>query len=204
MRAASPRVVDPHLAHCAWPAPLRPSVPEPMPNLRDLLADGRVHVVDGAMGTMLYGRGVFLNVLLRRAQPAPARAGAGNPPGVRPGRRRGAGDQHLRRQPAQAGAATGWPTTPSASTRAAARLAREARRRRAACSAPIGPLGVRIEPFGELSVDEAAAISPRQVRGLLEGGVDGFILETFSDVDELGAALRGRPRAVRPPGRSPR
>ena len=33
-----------------------------MPTLRDLLADSRVHVVDGAMGTMLYGRGVFLNV----------------------------------------------------------------------------------------------------------------------------------------------
>ena len=33
-----------------------------MPSLRDLLADSRVHVVDGAMGTMLYGRGVFLNV----------------------------------------------------------------------------------------------------------------------------------------------
>ena len=33
-----------------------------MPSLRDLLSDSRVHVVDGAMGTMLYGRGVFLNV----------------------------------------------------------------------------------------------------------------------------------------------
>ena len=30
--------------------------------LRDLLQDGRVHVVDGAMGTMLYARGIFLNV----------------------------------------------------------------------------------------------------------------------------------------------
>ncbi|HLB54575.1 MAG TPA: homocysteine S-methyltransferase family protein, partial [Gemmatimonadales bacterium] len=30
--------------------------------LRELLADGRTHVFDGAMGTMLYGRGVFLNV----------------------------------------------------------------------------------------------------------------------------------------------
>jgi len=28
----------------------------------DLLADGRVHVFDGAMGTMLYARGVFINV----------------------------------------------------------------------------------------------------------------------------------------------
>src|SRR6266481_5116335 len=31
-------------------------------NLRDLLADGKVHVLDGAMGTMLYSKGFFLNV----------------------------------------------------------------------------------------------------------------------------------------------
>src|ERR1041384_6546832 len=31
-------------------------------NLRDLLADGKVHVLDGAMGTMLYAKGFFLNV----------------------------------------------------------------------------------------------------------------------------------------------
>src|SRR6185503_21322267 len=33
-----------------------------MTGLRDLIADGRTHVCDGAMGTMLYSRGVFLNV----------------------------------------------------------------------------------------------------------------------------------------------
>ena len=33
-----------------------------MPTVRDLITDSRVHVVDGAMGTVLYGRGVFLNV----------------------------------------------------------------------------------------------------------------------------------------------
>ena len=33
-----------------------------MPDLRALLADGHVHVTDGAMGTMLYSRGLFLNV----------------------------------------------------------------------------------------------------------------------------------------------
>ncbi len=30
--------------------------------LHDLLDDGRVHVIDGAMGTVLYGRGMFVNV----------------------------------------------------------------------------------------------------------------------------------------------
>ncbi len=39
-------------------------IPEgpPMTTLRELIADGGVHVVDGAMGTMLYQRGMFLNV----------------------------------------------------------------------------------------------------------------------------------------------
>ena len=32
------------------------------PTIRDLIADGRVHVMDGAMGTLLYSRGVFVNV----------------------------------------------------------------------------------------------------------------------------------------------
>jgi homocysteine S-methyltransferase len=54
----------------------------------------------------------------------------------------------------------------------------------------IGPLGVRIEPFGPTSSTEAQALFARQVAGLLAGGVDGFILETFSDLDEIHAALR--------------
>src|SRR5690606_10481284 len=54
----------------------------------------------------------------------------------------------------------------------------------------IGPLGVRLEPFGDLAVEEAVAAFGRQVAGLLEGGVDGFVLETFADLPELLAALR--------------
>ena len=33
-----------------------------MPDVRSLLGDGRVHLVDGAMGTMLYEQGIFVNV----------------------------------------------------------------------------------------------------------------------------------------------
>ncbi|MBS1241965.1 MAG: methylenetetrahydrofolate reductase family protein, partial [Gemmatimonadetes bacterium] len=54
----------------------------------------------------------------------------------------------------------------------------------------IGPLGVRIEPFGETSVAEAEAAFRRQAAGLLAGGVHGFMLETFSDVNEIRAAVR--------------
>src|SRR5919201_3788614 len=44
-----------------------------MPVLRELIADTRVHVLDGAMGTMLYNRGMFVNVCydeLSLSQPA--------------------------------------------------------------------------------------------------------------------------------------
>ena len=47
--------------------------------LRDLLADGRVHVLDGAMGTMLYGRGVFVNVCYDELNLKQPGAGAGGP-----------------------------------------------------------------------------------------------------------------------------
>ncbi len=73
---------------------------------------------------------------------------------------------------------------------AAARLARKAVGVHCSVVGAIGPLGVRLEPFGALGRDEAEAAFGRQVDGLLMGGVDGFCLETFSDVDELEAALR--------------
>jgi homocysteine S-methyltransferase len=82
---------------------------------------------------------------------------------------------------------------------AAARLAREAAGERVSVVGAIGPLGIRIEPFGPTSRDEAEAFFGRQVSGLLAGGVDGFILETFADVDELLAAYRAvRARADLP------
>src|SRR5690606_12947834 len=40
------------------------------------------------------------------------------------------------------------------------------------------------------ALSEAEAAFGRQIDGLLLGGVDGFVLETFSDLDELIAALR--------------
>src|SRR5439155_1372827 len=71
-----------------------------------------------------------------------------------------------------------------------AELARGAAAGQASVVGAIGPLGVRIEPFGPTAREEAFALFQRQGKGLLAGGVDGFILETFSDVDELHEALR--------------
>ncbi|HKH84483.1 MAG TPA: bifunctional homocysteine S-methyltransferase/methylenetetrahydrofolate reductase [Gemmatimonadales bacterium] len=159
-----------------------------MKTLTDLITDGRVHVVDGAMGTMLYGRGVFLNVcydelnlkqpdLVREIHREYVRAGAElietNTFGANPIKL----------------ATCGLADETERINTVAAGLAREAAGDRAAVVGAIGPLGIRIEPFGEMSVEEARAAFSRQVRGLIDGGVSGFVLETFSDVAELRAAL---------------
>jgi methionine synthase / methylenetetrahydrofolate reductase (NADH) len=159
------------------------------PTLRDLIDDHRVHLFDGAMGTMLYAKGFFLNVcydelcvkqpqLVREVHEEYVRAGAEiietNTFGATPLK---LGAHGLADQTREI-------------NRAAALLARAAAGDRASVVGAIGPLGVRLEPFGPTSRDEARDLFRRQVDGLLEGGVIGFVLETFSDVEELHAALR--------------
>ncbi|MFL5447739.1 MAG: bifunctional homocysteine S-methyltransferase/methylenetetrahydrofolate reductase, partial [Gemmatimonadales bacterium] len=73
--------------------------------------------------------------------------------------------------------------------RSAVALARQAAGQRALVVGAIGPLGIRLEPWGPTARGEAIAFFSRQATGLLEGEVDGFILETFSDLNELEAAL---------------
>src|SRR5439155_26197516 len=69
-----------------------------------------------------------------------------------------------------------------------AAIAREAAGKAVFVGGAIGPLGIRIEPWGKTSVDEARAIFREQADALLAGGVDVFILETFSDLNEMQAA----------------
>jgi homocysteine S-methyltransferase len=141
------------------------------------------------MGTMLYSKGFFLNVcydelnlkqpkLIQEVHDAYVRAGAEiletNTFGANPAKL----------------ASFGLAEETETINRAAAELARRAADGRAAVVGAIGPLGLRIEPFGPTSRDEAFALFQRQVKGLLAGGVDGFILETFSDMDEVHEALR--------------
>src|SRR6266853_1869588 len=158
-------------------------------NLSDLLADGKVHVLDGAMGTMLYSKGFFLNVgydelnlkqpkLVQDVHEAYVRAGAE----ILETNTFGANPVKL--------GSYGLADDTEKINQAAAELARRAAAGHASVAGAIGPLGVRIEPFGAMSREEAFAHFQRQVRGLVAGGVDGFILETFSDVDEIHEALR--------------
>jgi methionine synthase I (cobalamin-dependent)/5,10-methylenetetrahydrofolate reductase len=160
-----------------------------MPTLRDLLTDGKPHIVDGAMGTMLHHQGAPGNLsfdemalrrpdLVRAVHLAYVKAGAElletNSFGANPIKL----------------ASAGLSDETEALNAAAARVAREAAGKDVAVLGAIGPLGVRLEPFGELSVAEAEQAFGRQIDGLLQGGVDGFVLETFSDIPELEAAIR--------------
>jgi len=159
-----------------------------MPDLNDLLADGRVHVFDGAMGTMLYGRGVFVNVcydelnvtqpgVVQEVHEAYVRAGAE----ILETNTFGANPVKL--------SAYGLEDRTHEINRAAVEIALRAAHGRAAVVGAIGPLGIRIEPWGPTAKSEALEHFSPQVAGLLEGGVHGFILETFSDLEELHAAL---------------
>src|SRR5262249_8105395 len=73
---------------------------------------------------------------------------------------------------------------------AAAKLARECAGDSVYVAGAIGPLGLRIEPYGPTSFDEAKDLFKEQVAALLDGGVDLFVLETFSDVSEMRQAIR--------------
>jgi homocysteine S-methyltransferase len=73
---------------------------------------------------------------------------------------------------------------------AAVKIAREAAGDRAFVAGAIGPLGLRIEPFGPTSFEEAKEMFQEQAKALLEAGVDLFIIETFSELPVIEEAIR--------------
>jgi methionine synthase I (cobalamin-dependent)/5,10-methylenetetrahydrofolate reductase len=159
-----------------------------------LFADGTV-LCDGAMGTMLYTGGVFINRSydeLNVTQPETVRA---------------VHEQYL-----QAGAEIIETNTFGANrfrleryglrdkvgefNRAGAAIARqcvEAIREKQGTEAfvagAVGSLGLRLEPLGKTSLDEARAAFAEQIVALTEGGVDLLILETMMSIDEAEQAV---------------
>ena len=71
-----------------------------------------------------------------------------------------------------------------------ARAAREIVGVNAFVAGSVGPLGKPLEPVGQISVADAELAYRATAEGLLEGGCDCFILETFQDLNEALAALR--------------
>lgn len=160
-----------------------------MPTLRDLLDDGEAHVLDGAMGTLLHHRGAGASVCFDElAARRPDMVRAIHAEYV------AAGAEAIETNSFGANpiklAAWGLAAATETLNAAAGHIARSAAGDSAVVLGAVGPLGVRLEPFGELGLEEAVAAFGRQVDGLLAGGVDGFVLETFSDIDELVAAIR--------------
>lgn len=82
---------------------------------------------------------------------------------------------------------------------AAARLARDAFGDRPGyVLGDIGPLGGVLEPYGELTVDDARRALEEQAQALVDAGVDAIILETQTFLDELGLGIEAARKAGAP------
>ena len=145
-------------------------------------------MADGAMGTMLYSRGVFINRcfdelnlsqpdLVRQIHQEYVKAGAE----IVETNTFGGSRPRL--------AAFGMAEKLKAINQAGVKLAREAAKDSAFVAGAVGPLGVRIEPLGPTSFAEARAAFREQIEALVEAGVDLLILETFANLDELREAV---------------
>ena len=150
--------------------------------------DERVLVCDGAMGTMLYAKGVFINKsfdalnftqpdLVAEVHQEYVRAGAD----IVETNTFGANRIKL--------GSFGLADRLQSINEQGAKIARHAAREQAYVAGAIGPLGIRIEPWGKTGVDEACDYFREQAQALVNGGVDLFILETFRDLNEIGAAI---------------
>jgi len=155
---------------------------------RERLQQGPI-LADGAMGTELYARGVFINRCfeeLNLSQPDLVLS--------------------VHRDYVKAGAEIIETNTFGANrvrlshygladklreiNAAGVRLARQA----AGPDGPfvagsIGPLGARVEPLGSITLEEARRYFAEQAQVLVDAGVDLLILETFGDINEIRAAV---------------
>jgi len=148
----------------------------------------RVLVADGAMGTVLYSKGVFINrcydelnlsspALIRETHQEYVRAGAE----ILEANTFGANRIRL--------ASFGLAEKLEAINQAGVRVAREAARDLAYVAGAVGPLGVRIEPLGSISFAEAREVFREQIRALVDAGIDLLVLETFYDLNEVREAI---------------
>ena len=157
-------------------------------DFRELLKDNKPILFDGAVGTELYNRGVFINrsfedsvfsqvSLIKDIHLDYVRAGAD----VITTNSWGANSFKLKAFNIQ-------DKTYDINFKAA-QIAREVAGDEVYVAGSVGPLGVRIEPWGPTSFEEAKAAFRQQIDALLDGGVDLIILETFGDIGELQQAI---------------
>ena len=160
-----------------------------MRNFREILESDGVYVFDGAVGTRFYDKGIYINRsydelnltspdLVREVHSEYVKAGADiietNTFGA---------TRHRLQQYSLEGKLREINI-------AGAKLAREAAGENVYVAGAVGPLDLRIEPYGPTSFDEAKEMFKEQISALLEGGVDLFVLETFSDLSEIHQAIK--------------
>jgi len=152
------------------------------------IADEHVYLFDGAMGTMLYAKGVFINrcydeLNLRNAEivlevhKQYVRAGAE----IIETNTYGANRVKLR--------SFGIEDELRAINVSAVEIARKAAGDSVYVAGAMGPLGIRIEPYGPTALDEAREFFREQAEALRDGGVDLFVVETISNVAEIEQAI---------------
>lgn len=167
-----------------------------MPNRLKEIFGGRTVLCDGAMGTALYARGIFINrcfdelnlsdpELVRAIHEEYLQAGAE----IIETNTFGANSFRLQRY--------GLQDRVFEINKAGASLARQAvaqvedkQASHAFVAGAVGPLGLLLEPVGKVSLDEARTAFAEQIRGLVAGGVDLLIIETISALNEAEQALK--------------
>ena len=165
-----------------------------MPQFADLFSNRPV-LADGAMGTVLYARGVFINRcydelnlsdpnLILSIHEDYLQAGAD----IIETNTFGANRFRLTRH--------GLASKVAEINAAGVRLARQAvdhiqekQAGTAFVAGSIGPLGVRLEPLGKTGLDEARAAFAEQIQALADAGVDLLIIEMMFVLNETHEAL---------------
>ena len=148
----------------------------------------RIVVCDGAMGTLLYAKGISLNRcfdelnltmphLVKEVHLGYVKAGADVVESNTFGATR------LRLQKSDLGDKV------REINLAGVRLAREVAGDDLYVAGSVGPLGLRLEPLGPTSLAEAREAFREQIQALVEGGVDLILVETMSDLNEAHQAL---------------
>lgn len=161
----------------------------PALSLRETIAQHKPILLDGAIGTELYNRGIFINRCFEDAN-------LSAPPVV----------QKLHEEYLRAGAhgltTNSWGANylklsgynlhdkVEEINYQAAKLAKAVAGDLAWVFGSVGPLGVRIEPFGPTSLAEAREYFAAQIAALARGGVDCILFETFADINELEQAIQ--------------
>lgn len=160
-----------------------------MRNFRELIESEHIYVFDGAMGTRLYEKGIYINRsydelnlinkdLVREVHEEYVKAGAD----IIQTNTFSANYNKLQK--------FGLNGQIRDINLSAVKIAREAAGKNVLVAGTIGPLGLRIEPYGPTSFEEAKSMFKEQAGALLDGGIDLFVLETFSDLSEIQQAIK--------------